>query len=194
MKCLNDAWIAHAPELRSWLRHRTGQSALADDLLQDLFLKALRQGDRFCALSNARAWLFEVARNLLADHLRAAHQDVALPDDLCAQTQDIEAVDALTACLPRVLSELGADDREAVMLCDLQGMAQAEYARQKGLSLSAAKSRLQRARARLHAHMSRACQVKLSESGTVDDFVPRNAPVVAGALASPECGRKLHKE
>ena len=63
----------HAPELRGWLRHRTCNAALADDLLQDLFLKALRQGNRFCELTNARAWLFEVARNLLADHLRVAH-------------------------------------------------------------------------------------------------------------------------
>jgi RNA polymerase sigma-70 factor (ECF subfamily) len=32
-------------------------------MLQDLFIKALRQGERFCAIGNARAWLFEVARN-----------------------------------------------------------------------------------------------------------------------------------
>jgi RNA polymerase sigma-70 factor (ECF subfamily) len=49
-------------------------------------------------------------------------------------------------CLPRVLSELSAEDREAITLCDLQGMAQAEFARTTGLSLSAAKSRVQRAR------------------------------------------------
>lgn len=41
------AWDQHAAELRGWLRHRTGNTALADDLLQDLFLKALRQGERF---------------------------------------------------------------------------------------------------------------------------------------------------
>jgi hypothetical protein len=49
MTCLTDAWTAHAPELRGWLRRRVGNSALADDLLQDLFLKTLRQGERLCA-------------------------------------------------------------------------------------------------------------------------------------------------
>ena len=136
MNCLTTAWTAHESELRGWLRHRVGNTALADDLLQDMFLKALRQGDRFCAVENARAWLFEVARNTLADHLRLARPMVELPEDLVAPTEDLETVDTLTACLPRVLSELSADDREAITMCDLQGMAQADFAKAKGLSLS----------------------------------------------------------
>jgi RNA polymerase sigma-70 factor, ECF subfamily len=174
MNCLTTAWTTHAAELRGWLRHRTGNTALADDLLQDLFLKALRQGNRFCELHNARAWLFEVARNLLADQLRVAHHMVVLPEDLVAQTEDIDTVDTLSGCLPRVLSELSPDDREAITLCDLQGMAQADFAKTKGLSLSAAKSRVQRARVRLRAHMSQACQVQMDEVGHVSDFVPRS--------------------
>jgi RNA polymerase sigma-70 factor, ECF subfamily len=173
MKCLTTAWTLHAAELRGWLRHRVGNPALADDLLQDLFMKALRQGERFCDLHNARAWLFEVARNLLADHLRVAHHMVELPEDLIAQADDTDTVDTLTACLPRVLSELSPEDREAITLCDLQGMAQADFARDKGLSLSAAKSRIQRARVRLRAQMSQVCQVQVDEDGHVSDFVPR---------------------
>ena len=75
MNCLATAWTTHQPELRGWLRHRLSNSAEAEDLLQDLFLKALRQGERFCSVQNARAWLFEVARNTLADHLRVARND-----------------------------------------------------------------------------------------------------------------------
>lgn len=174
MNCLTSAWTLHAAELRGWLRHRVGNDALADDLLQDLFLKALRQGERFCDLHNARAWLFEVARNLLADQLRVAHHMVDLPEDLTAQSEDTDTVDTLTACLPRVLSELSPQDRDAITLCDLQGMAQADFARAKGLSLSAAKSRLQRARVRLRAQMNQACQVQMDEVGRVTDFVPRH--------------------
>lgn len=173
MNCLTSAWTVHAPELRGWLRHHTHNPALADDLLQDLFLKALRQGSRFCELQNARAWLFEVARNLLADQLRVAHHMVDLPQNLMAHTEDMDTVDSLSACLPRVLSELSPDDREAITLCDLQGMAQADFAQAKGLSLSAAKSRLQRARVKLRTQMSQACQVQINADGSVADFVPR---------------------
>nr|WP_296448175.1 sigma factor [Rhodoferax sp. UBA5149] len=36
MNCLTVAWTSHDPELRGWLRHRLGNPAEADDLLQDL--------------------------------------------------------------------------------------------------------------------------------------------------------------
>ncbi|MDZ7812962.1 MAG: sigma factor-like helix-turn-helix DNA-binding protein [Ideonella sp.] len=66
----------------------------------------------------------------------------------------------------RGLSELDAQDRDAIELCDLQGMAQTEFARRKGLSLSAVESRRQRARQRM------GCQVSFDTCGRVDDFVP----------------------
>jgi len=171
--CLTTAWTAHVPELRGWLRRRLANPAEVDDLLQDVFLKSLRQGERFCEVLNARAWLFEVARNTLADHLRVARHTVELPEDLPATVEEPDTVDTLTACLPRVLSELSERDREAITLCDLQGMAQADFALAKGLTLSAAKSRLQRARQRLRERMTLGCQVQLNEAGRVRDFVPR---------------------
>lgn len=174
MNCLKDAWIQHAAELRGWAARRLDNPATTEDFLQDLFLKALQQGERFCAVKNARAWLFEVARNALADRLRVKRETVELPDDLVTPQKDIDTVEQLTGCLPRVLSELAEDDRDAINLCDLQGMAQADFAKLKGLSLSGAKSRLQRARERLRAQMTSACQVKLDHSGGVEDFVPRS--------------------
>lgn len=173
MNCLMRAWREHEGELRGWLRHRLGNAADAEDLLQDLFLKAMRQGDRFCALENARAWLFEVARNAVADRLRVTRQMVELPEDLAAEAAETAAVDDLVSCLPRVLSELSEDDREAITLCDLENITQQEYARRMGLSLAGAKSRVQRARRRLRERLTLACQVDLDSSGQVVDFIPR---------------------
>lgn len=173
MNCLTTAWTLHEPELRGWARHRLASTEDTEDLLQDLFLKALRQGERFCSVQNARAWLFEVARNTLADRLRVARETLALPDDLVSPVDEADAVDKLTACLPRVLSELSDEDRDAITLCDLQGMPQADFAQLKGLSLSAAKSRLQRARLRMKLQMTKVCQVQTDPEGHVVDFVPR---------------------
>ncbi|MGI9133036.1 MAG: sigma factor, partial [Rhodoferax sp.] len=44
MNCIDTAWKQHAPELRSWLRHRMNQPQDVDDMMQDLFIKALGQG------------------------------------------------------------------------------------------------------------------------------------------------------
>lgn len=70
MSCLMSAWGRHESELRRWLRGRLGNSHDAEDMLQDLFPKAMRQDRKFCEIDNARAWLYEVARNAVADCLR----------------------------------------------------------------------------------------------------------------------------
>lgn len=174
MRCLMTAWDGNEAELRGWLRGRLGNAHDAEDMLQDLFLKAMRQDRKFCELTNARAWLFEVARNALADRLRLKKEQVELPDDLAAELEEIPAVESLSACLPRVLAELSEEDREAITRCELEGMTQAEYARLKGLTLPGAKSRVQRARKRLREKLTAACQVKFDDAGKVCCFSPRS--------------------
>lgn len=173
MNCLLSAWDSHESELRAWLRGRLGNPHDAEDVLQDLFLKAMRQDKQFCEIANARAWLFEVARNALADRLRLKKNQVELPDDLAAEHEETPAVESLAACLPRALSELSEEDRDVITRCDLEGMCQEDYARLKGITLPGAKSRVQRARKRLREHLSEACQVKLDAAGKVCCFVPR---------------------
>lgn len=195
MKQLVSVWTRHEPELRGWLRARSPVASEVEDILQDSFIKALRQGDRLLTVEQPRAWLFEITRNTLIDRLRAHKPLAPLPpdwEDISDEPAQLETVDALVACLPRVLSELDARDREAIELCDLQGLSQAEFARLKGLSLPAAKSRVQRARQRMRERMAQGCQVSFDPSGRVDDFVPRAplmGPVPVSAItacASPK--------
>lgn len=171
--CLMRAWAEQERSLRGWLIHQLHDQALAEDLLQDVFLKALRQGRRFCEIANARAWLFEVSRNALADHVRRSRESVPLPEGLSAEDETPPPIDGLVNCLPRVLSELSVADREAITCCDIEGMSQAEYALKLGISLPGAKSRVQRARQRLKAQLASACQVRFDEAGKVCCFVPR---------------------
>lgn len=63
--CVSAAWQAHEGELRKNLRHRAAHADTADDLLQDVFVKAKRQGQGCCSLDNPRARLYQVARNAL---------------------------------------------------------------------------------------------------------------------------------
>lgn len=177
LNTLLPAWSRHEAELRRWLAARLPVRSEVDDVLQDVFLKAMTQARRFDRIEHPRAWLYEIARNTLIDRLRSAQTMASMPvdlDALPAPAEAAETVDVLAqACLPRVLSELSAQDREAITLCDLEGMPQAEFARLTGLSLSAAKSRVQRARQRMRDRMTQACQVRFDPSGRVDDFVPR---------------------
>lgn len=173
MKCLMIAWEQNERELRGWLIKQLVNRDDADDLMQELFLKALRHETRFCDMENARAWLFTVARNALTDRARLSKTQIELPDELAVAEFETPAVEMLSQCLPRALSEMSAEDAEAISLCDIEGMNQEAFAQAKGLSLPGAKSRIQRARKRLRSHLETACRVRFDDAGKVCCFVPR---------------------
>ncbi len=185
--CVAAAWQAHEAELRGYLRHRLSDTDAADDVLQDVFVKAMRQGQGFCALDNPRAWLFQVARNALVDRLRTAHPHEPLTDELAAiiplDAQPVAPIDALADCLSRTLGELSAEDAAILRACDLEGQTQRAFAQAQGLSLPAVKSRLLRARQRLRERMSQACQVRFEADGRVASHVPRPLPQGPGSIS-----------
>jgi RNA polymerase sigma-70 factor (ECF subfamily) len=168
-----NAWQHHHAEIRAYLVHRASDPDLADDLLQEVFLKAMRQGEHFCTLDNPRAWLFEVARNALVDHVRRAKPSVPLPEDLADEKDDIAPVDELAGCVERSLSRLPPEDGDVIRRCDLDGMRLQAYADVNGLTLTAVKSRIQRARRRMRGIMVENCQVRFDEAGQVCCHVPR---------------------
>ncbi len=176
MNCVLKAWDEHEQALKQFLLNQLGNHDIAEDLLQDTFLKAIAEGARFCQLDNPRAWLFRVTRNRLIDYRRTDRRAEQLPPNLSDHPEPVAAVATLAQCLPRALSELSPEDSEAINLCDLEGMTQSAYAEQLGLSLAGAKSRVQRARKHLREHLKNACQVRFDETGRVCCFVPRNPP------------------
>jgi len=175
MKCIIDAWEAHRRELLRFVARRMPDAEQANDLVQEVFLRASRLPDGLCGIRDRRAWLFQVARHLLVDRYRLAKDEFPLDEALAAadETEGPEPIDELCRCLPRVLGELRSQDREAITLCDIEGLTQAAFAERLGLTLPAAKSRLQRARRRLREQLVEACQVRFDEAGHVCCFVPR---------------------
>ncbi len=168
--CVAQAWQAHESELRGYLRHRIGDADAADDVLQDVFIKAMRQGQGFCDLDNPRAWLFQVARNAVVDRARTLHPTEPLADDETVADPgepELAPVDTLADCLTSVIGKLAAEDAAMLRACDLQGQTVREYAQLCGLSLPAAKSRLLRARQRLRDRLVVDCQVGFDHDGSV---------------------------
>ena len=178
--CVATAWQTHEAELRGFLRHQLFDEHAAEDLLQDVFVKAMRQGEGFCSLDNPRAWLFQVTRNALIDRARKAKAHVPLDDggiEIEAPTSEpIAPVDALAGCVARVLTELSPEDAAILRACDLEGQTQRDFAERHGLTLPAAKSRLLRARQRMRDQLSAACQVRCDTDGAVSGHVPRPDP------------------
>ncbi|HET9625075.1 MAG TPA: sigma-70 family RNA polymerase sigma factor [Kofleriaceae bacterium] len=171
-------WTAVAAQLRPFLARRV-DAADVDDVLHDVWLRverglpALRDEERFTA------WLFQIARNAVADHqrTRARHptteldeppEPVPVPGD-----DDREAARALACCVAVFVARLPSPYREAVSLIELEGLMVREAADMLGVSLAAMKSRVQRGRAQLRQLLEACCEIALDARGKVIDFTPR---------------------
>lgn len=171
--CVLRAWLAHEAELLGFLRHQLGDPHRAEDLLQEVFIKAMRQGRGFCELEQPRAWLFQVARNTLIDDVRRQRATEPLDAELEAPAPDeVSPVDALAECIERNLPQLDPADQDVLRRCDLDGWRQQDYADRNGLTLTATKARLRRARTRLRALLIDRCGVRFDDQGTVCCTVP----------------------
>lgn len=178
--CMSTAWRAHEREILAFLSHRLPDRDAAEDVLQDIFVKAIRAGQGFCVLENPRAWLFQVARTTVIDRFRTTHLHEELTPEVINCTAG--AADAappvatLAGCIARALDALQPTDAAILRACDLNGETQAAYARRHGQSLAAVKSRLLRARQRLRERLVEACEVRFDAQGRVADHAdPRPA-------------------
>lgn len=175
--CVIAAWGKHEAELRGFLTRQSSRPALAEDILQETFLRAIAEGSRFCDLENPRAWLFRVARNQFIDHTRRADSRLAtaeLAEDVPDKVEQIPVVQTLDVCLPRALTRLNDEDREIIERCDLDGELQSKYAEDHDLSLAGAKSRIQRARKRLKSELVKLCKVNFDDAGNVCCFTSKD--------------------
>jgi RNA polymerase sigma-70 factor, ECF subfamily len=172
MICITTAWDKHESELRNYLREHVGNNYLAEDLLQETFVKALANNQQFCRLDNPRVWLFRVAKNALIDFRRTDKEHAGIENDIPELNDEVAPVVNLSKCLPQAIKKLSSDDQEIIQYCDLDSLNQNDYAQKKAISLASAKSRIQRARKRLKFELDIACKIVLDEQGKVCCFDP----------------------
>ena len=170
MNCVAKAWLEHEKELRHYIYARIKEPQQAEDLLQDVFIKALAEGSQFCQLENARAWLFRVLKNRMIDIKRTRRIHIDIPEQLEEDSDEDTPINNLAECLPVALKNLDDEDADIIQRCDLDGIHQADYAKAKNISLSATKSRIQRARKRLKGELQNTCNIRFDEQGNVCCF------------------------
>ncbi len=139
------------PAVRRFLGHLC-EPAEVDDLPQDTYLRALRSLRGFAGRSSARTWLLAIARNVAADHVRAAVRrprpaslDAREPCAPTPRTMRAPGVDDGVA-LRQLLDGLEPDRRVAFIATQVVGLSYAEAAEVCGCPVGTIRSRVARAR------------------------------------------------
>jgi len=161
-RVFDEAYARLRAPLYSFLLRLSNDAQLAEDLLQETWLRYARQLGRLEAEHDARPWLFTVARNLYRSHRRWALLDAERLRELGLWPASERAgpLEALCASeserrLERALAELPLDQREAISLCAGAGFSPAEAAAMLGISGEAFRQRLARGRAKLREGLER---------------------------------------
>lgn len=162
--------------LLQFIRRRVPDEMVADDLLQDVYVKIHTRIDTLYDEARLQAWVYQIARNAIYDYYRSQRPTQEVSDDL-VRPDDIEDAEDAEIKLARGLREmlrcLPDEYREALILTDLEGLTQQELAQRLGLSLSGAKSRVQRARKMLRDALLDCCHFQFDRYGKVIDYHPR---------------------
>lgn len=149
---LTRLWVDHREEVVRFVARRA-EPELVDDVVSETFLVAWRRVDEVA--TEARPWLFGVARNVLATHVRTHGRWRALGVRLQREPQDvaggIESVATERADLRRAWELLSDGDREVIALVAWDGLSNIEAAQVLGCRPSTFAVRLNRARKRLLA-------------------------------------------
>ena len=168
---IRHAWIAHGSELRAIAFRRLGDRGLAEDALQETFLRAWRNADHFDARrGSVRTWLYAIMRNLLIDMARARAsrpQTSPIVTDVVARDELERLLGWLT--LADALQGLSPDHRQVIIHSYVTQRPHSEIAQLLGVPVGTVRSRLFYAREALSS--------ALRESGAVEPALTRESVV-----------------
>ena len=185
---VEQAWMTFHTPLLQFVRRRVADKASAEDILQDVFLKAHTHIDTLSDTAKLQSWLYQLTRNAVIDHYRRTRVTVTISEDVPAFAQEDEndvvaqlapAVKAMVAALPDIY-------HEALRLTEYEGLTQKELAERLGISVSGAKSRVQRARQMLRQMLLDCCHFELDRRNAIISYQPRCACCTTNDCA-PNC-------
>ncbi len=159
-------------EFLGFLEKRVGDRAIAEDLLQQAFVRGLdRLGDLRDGES-AVAWFYRLLRNAVIDHHRRRASSGRRLEAFAAELQvagspEPEVRDAICGCISRLAGNLKPEYADALQRIEVEGAAVKDYAIEKGLTAGNAAVRVHRAREALRRQVTRSCGT-CAEHGCLD--------------------------
>lgn len=172
---LEALWEQYSRRLLAFIRRRVSNDADAEDILQEVFLRIHRSLCCSDDWGKPDSWVYQITRNLIIDYYRRRRETVEISEDLATEA-DFEADDPqvrLALSLRATIDMLPERYRQALILTEYEGLSQKEAAERLGLSLSGAKSRVQRARLKLRDLLLTCCHFELDRRGRIIDYYER---------------------
>ena len=178
-------WEAFSSQLRRFIGSRIVDESLVDDILQDVFIKIHSRIDTLKDDGKVESWIYQITRNAIIDYYR--RQKLTLDVSQSVPPIDIMPYDTphqeIASGLKLMIDDLPEKYRQALLLTEYRGFTQKELAQHLGMSVSGAKSRVQRARQKLKDLLMQCCHFKFDRYGTIIEY----HPITCCCCAAEQC-------
>jgi RNA polymerase sigma-70 factor (ECF subfamily) len=176
-------WEAFNGPLHQFIQRRVPDPHSAEDILQDVFLKIHTHIDTLRTPDRLTSWIYQITRNAIADYYRAQRPTAELAETLpvADEAVDDDVVRELSPCVSAMVAALPEVYREALRLTEYQRLSQKALSERLGISFSGAKSRVQRARAKIKEQLLECYHFQFDHAGRIIDYQSRR-----GCCASEE--------
>ena len=175
----DEVWRQFHIRLRQFVRSRISSTADTDDVMQALFLQIHVKLESLRNTERLESWVFQIARNIIVDHYRRKakhhHDSQTVESSVEPAAPDADNLNCeIASCVQILIDQLPSGQRRALSMYELQGVAQNDIAKQESISLSGAKSRIQRGRKSLEAMLRACCKFQLDGRGNPVEYEPRS--------------------
>lgn len=176
MNTSEEIWNQYRHTLRTFVRSRIQDKHDVDDLLQEIFVRLHLHLESLNDQDRLESWLFQISRNVIADFYRTRRPWLELTHEFTQTTSDTSEVNqpGLSACLRTMTEKLPEKYRSAIRYSELEGHNQVELAQLEQVSVSGAKSRVQRGRTLLRRHLDACCDIELNQHNQIIGYVQKH--------------------
>jgi RNA polymerase sigma factor (sigma-70 family) len=159
-------------EFLGFVERRVGSRAVAEDILQEAFVRSSGRLDALGSEEALRAWFYRTLRNAVVDHHRRRTAEERRLEGFAAELLAREEADpelerVLCSCVVRLADTLKPEYAEALRAVEVEGNAVKDFALRAGITENNAGVRLHRARQALRKQVARSCGT-CAEHGCVD--------------------------
>ncbi|PKP38818.1 MAG: RNA polymerase sigma factor SigZ [Bacteroidetes bacterium HGW-Bacteroidetes-15] len=171
---IEEIWKRISAGLKAFISSRVNDNIAVDDILQDVFIKIHTKIDSLNDKEKIQPWIYQIGRNEINDYyrrLKKLEKTTGPLIDLSDNSLEHSMNEAIEDMI-RMMDDMPAEYCEALCNTEIFGVSQKEYAKKVGISYTAAKSRVQRARKMLKDTMMKCCHYQFDKYGTIVDFHP----------------------
>lgn len=170
-------WTDFHKELQGHISKMVKNQTDADDILQEVFIKIIRNGEKVQMAKDIRPYIYGMVRNTIGDYFRKKHylsNDFEIPADITEEDEQQLNATIAECCIKPFVNQLPDKYKEALLLTEFQKISQKDLAQKLNISYSGAKSRVQRGKEKLKDIILNCCAFQSDVYGNLTEVERKN--------------------